>query len=73
MPNSSVFNFLMLCALYRMIYRNPKLFFGKNSLNVSNVKLLSNFFFNNFWVPTGQSISYFGDNCKIYNKVSVSQ
>ena len=31
-----------------MICKNPKLFFGKNSLNVTNVKLLSNFFFNVF-------------------------
>ena len=48
MPNSSVFIFLMLRALYRMIPKNPKLFFGENSLNVTNVKLLSNFFFNVF-------------------------
>jgi hypothetical protein len=43
MPNSSVFIFLMLCALYRMIYENEKSFFGKNSLNVPNVKLFSFF------------------------------
>jgi hypothetical protein len=39
--NSSVFIFLMLRALYRMICKNAKSFFGKNSLNVSNVKLFS--------------------------------
>ena len=50
MPNSSVFIFLMLRALYRMIPKNPKLFFGENSLNVTNVKLLSNFFFQCFWM-----------------------
>ena len=44
MPNSPVFIFLMLCALYRMICKNTKSFFGKNSLNVSNVKLFSIFF-----------------------------
>ena len=44
MPNSSVFIFLMLRALYRMIYENEKSFFGKNSLNVPNVKLFSFFF-----------------------------
>ena len=31
----------MLPALYRMIYENEKYFFGKNSLNVPNVKLFS--------------------------------
>ena len=31
--------FLMLHAVYRMIYQNPKLFFSRNSLNVPNVKL----------------------------------
>ena len=46
MPNSSDFILLMFCALYRMTYKNTKLFFGKNSLNVPNVKLLSNLFFN---------------------------
>ena len=46
--NSSVFIFLMLRALYRMICKNAKSFFGKNSLNVSNVKLFSNFFFSTF-------------------------
>ena len=46
MPNSSVFIFLML---YRMICKNPKLFFGKNSLNVTNEKLLS-IFFQRFWL-----------------------
>ena len=44
MPNSSVFIFLMLRALYRMICKNVKSFFGENSLNVTNVKLLSIFF-----------------------------
>ena len=39
MLNSSVFIFLMLRALYRMICKNAKLFLGKNSINVSNVKL----------------------------------
>jgi hypothetical protein len=48
MPNSSVFIFLILRSLYRMIYKNPKLFFGKNSLNVLNVKLLSISIFNVF-------------------------
>ena len=37
MLNSSVFIFLMLRALYRMICKNLKSFFGKNSLNVQNV------------------------------------
>ena len=41
MPNSSVFIFLMSRALYRMICKSSKSFFGKNSLNVSNVKLFS--------------------------------
>ena len=50
MPNSSVFIFLMLRALYRMISKNPKFFFSKSSLNVTNVKLLSNFFFNDFLI-----------------------
>jgi hypothetical protein len=31
----------MLRALYRMICKNAKSFLGKNSLNVSNVKLFS--------------------------------
>ena len=44
MPNSSVFIFLMLRALYRMIYENEKSFFSKNSLSVPNVKLFSIFF-----------------------------
>ena len=48
MPNSSVFIFLMLRALYRMICKSSKKNFGKKSLNVPNVKLLSNFFFNIF-------------------------
>ena len=48
MPNSSVFIFLMLRALYRMIYQNEKSFFSKNSLSVPNVKLFSIFFFNVF-------------------------
>ena len=39
--NSSVFIFLMFRALYRMICKNAKSFFGKNTLNVSNVKLFS--------------------------------
>ena len=38
----------MLRALYRMICKNAKSFLGKNSLNVSNAKLFSNFFFNVF-------------------------
>ena len=50
MPNSSVFIFLMLRALYRMICKNSKSFFCKNSLNVQNVKPLSNFFFQHFWL-----------------------
>ena len=48
MPNSSVFIFLMLRALYRMICKSSKKNFGKKSLNVPNVKLLSIFFFNIF-------------------------
>ena len=48
MPNSSVFIFLMLHALYRLICKNSKSFFCKNSLNVQNVKPFSNFFFNIF-------------------------
>ena len=50
MPNSSVFIFLMLRALYRMICKNTKSFFGKNSLNVSNVKLFSKIYFQHFWL-----------------------
>ena len=50
MPNSSVFIFLMLHALYRVICKNSKSIFGKNSLNVQNVKPLSNFFFQHFWL-----------------------
>ena len=38
------FYFLMLRALYRMICKNVKSFFGENSLNVTNVKLFSKFF-----------------------------
>ena len=41
MLNLSVFIFLMLHALYRMICKNARSFFDKNSLNVSNVKLFS--------------------------------
>jgi hypothetical protein len=41
MPNSSVFIFLMLRALYRMVCKNSKQNFAKKSLNVPNVKLLS--------------------------------
>jgi hypothetical protein len=48
MPKSSVKFFLMLRALYSMIYKNRKLVLGKNSLNVPNVKLLSNLFFQHF-------------------------
>ena len=53
MPNSSVFILLMLRALYRMICKNAKSFFGRDSLNVSSVKLHSNFFFNffGFFIP----------------------
>ena len=50
MLNSSVFIFLMLHALYRMICKNAKSFFGKNSLNVSNVKLFSKIYFQHFWL-----------------------
>ena len=50
MSNSSVFIFLMLRALYRMICKNVKSFFGENSLNVTNVKLFSNFFFGDLGV-----------------------
>jgi len=52
MPNSSVFIFLMLRALYRIICKSAKSFLGKNSLNVSNVKLFSKNvfgFFMPFW------------------------
>ena len=52
--NSSVFIFLMFRALYRMICKNAKSFFGKNTLNVSNVKLFSKKnFIHNFccWPP----------------------
>ena len=48
MPNLSVFIFLMLPALYRMICKNSKSLLCKNSLNVPNVKPFSNFFFNIF-------------------------
>ena len=48
MPNSSDFIFLLLHALYRMICKSSKKNFAKKSLNVTNVKLLSNFFFNLF-------------------------
>ena len=50
MLNSSVFIFLLLRTLYRMIRKNAKSFLGKNSVNVSNVKLFSNFFFQLFWL-----------------------
>ena len=40
--------FLMLRTLYRIICKNAKSFFGKNSLNVSNVKPFSKIFFNIF-------------------------
>ena len=40
MPNSSVFIFLMLRTLYRMICKNANSFFGENILNVSNVKVI---------------------------------
>ena len=50
MPTSSVFIFLMLRALYRITCKNSKKKFGKNSLNVQNVKLLSKFFFQHFWL-----------------------
>ena len=48
MPNSSVYIFLMLRGLYRMICKNVKSFLGKNSLNVSNVKLFSKLLFQQF-------------------------
>ena len=38
MLNSSVFIFLVLRALYRMIYKNAKSFLGKNSLNFECIK-----------------------------------
>ena len=50
MPKSSVYIFLMLRALYRMICKNAKSFLGKNSLNVSNVQLFSNYIFQHFWL-----------------------
>ena len=48
MTNLSVFIFFMLPALYKMISKTSEFFFGKKSLNVPNVKLLSIFFFNIF-------------------------
>jgi hypothetical protein len=33
-----------------MICKNAKSFLGKNSLNVSNVKLFSKLFFQHFWL-----------------------
>ena len=48
MFKSSVFIFLMMRALYRMVCKNWKTFFAKKSLNVPNVKLLSKFYFNIF-------------------------
>jgi hypothetical protein len=50
MLNSPVFIFLMLRTFYRMICKNAKSFFARNSLNVSNVKLFSNIFFQHFWL-----------------------
>ena len=44
MLNSSVFTFLMLRTIYRMICKNTKSFFGINSLNVPNVNRFSIFF-----------------------------
>ena len=40
-PNSSVFIFFMLRALYRMVCKIKKNIFAEKSLNVPNVKLLS--------------------------------
>ena len=48
--NLSVFIFLMLFAHYRTICKNAKSFLGKISINVSNVKLFSNSFFQCFWL-----------------------
>ena len=48
MPSSSVLFFFMLGVLYRMICKNSKKNFGKNRLNVKNVKPFSNFFFDDF-------------------------
>ena len=48
MPNSSVFILLMFPALYMMVCKNSKKCFAKKSLNVPNVKQLSNFFSNVF-------------------------
>ena len=49
MPSSLVFIELMVHACYSPLCKNAKDKFGKKkSLNVSNVKLLSNFFFNVF-------------------------
>ena len=50
MFNSSVFIFLILCALYRMICKYVKSFLCENSLNVTNAKLFSKFFFGNLGV-----------------------
>ena len=50
MPNSRVFIFLMLHGLYRMICKNSKSFFCKNSLNVQIVKPLSKIFFQHSWL-----------------------
>ena len=42
--------FLMFRDFYRMICKSSKKKFAKKSLNVTNVKLLSIFFFQHFWL-----------------------
>ena len=44
MPSLSVFVELMICAIYAPKWKHAKIFFGKKSLNVTTVELLSNFF-----------------------------
>jgi len=48
MPKTPVFIFLTLRALYRMICKSSKKIFTKKSLNVTNVKQLSKYFFQRF-------------------------
>ena len=48
MPNSSVFIFLLLRALYRMICKSSKKIFGKKEFECTKCKATFNFFFNVF-------------------------
>jgi hypothetical protein len=52
----------MLRALYRMICKNAKSFLGKNSLNVSNVKLFSKKMFSTFLA----FLCLFGENDSLH-------